>query len=118
MSDADIKLIINMLKKQDKKISHIEKMLSSQKKISKSPSRKIKQKTNNRYSGLTGSINELTKSSFFNTPKELKEIMEQMKANAVFHPITNYPKSLLRLVKNKDLRRLKDKNKCKYVKNE
>lgn len=113
---SEYKKIIDLLKKQDKKISQIDKKLSSHIKTSKSPKSKTKQKTNGAYSGLAGGIFDLTKSSFFNKPKELKEIIEQLKANAVFYPRTNYPDALLRLVKNKDLRRLKDKNKWKYVK--
>ena len=113
----DSKYIIKLLKEQGKKISNIEKILiplNKKQGLTKSElkSKKIK------YTGLTGAIFDLTTTSFFNAPKSIKDIEDQLKANAIFYPITNYPDALLRLVKHKQLRRLKDNNKWKYVKNE
>jgi len=68
------------------------------------------------YKGLTESIFGLIAEKFFDAPKELNEIHQRLKANAVFTPVTSYPKSLIRLIKNKELKRLKKNNKWKYVK--
>lgn len=68
------------------------------------------------YKGLAGAIIDLVNESFFDKPKDLSEISDKLKANAIFYPKTSYPESLLRLIRNKKLRRLKEKNKWKYVK--
>ena len=115
----EIKRIIDMLEEQGEKISNIEKMLSDIQKPTSKVTSKPKQQNlpkEKKYTGLAGSLIDLTSESFFDTPKELKEIREKLKANAVFYPTTNYPDALLRLVKNKKLRRLKEDKKWKYVK--
>ncbi|CAE6486789.1 hypothetical protein [Candidatus Nitrosotenuis uzonensis] len=113
----ELKQIITLLEKQGKQLSKIEKMLEhKQNKIIHAPKTKSTIAEPEKYRGLTKAIFDLLGDSFFNKPKELKEINEQLKANAVFDPITSYPKPLLRLIKNKHLRRIKENNKWKYVK--
>lgn len=68
------------------------------------------------YRGLAGAIMDLVSESFFDKPKDLSEIESRLKANAIFYPKTSYPESLLRLIRNKKLRRLKENKKWKYVK--
>lgn len=68
------------------------------------------------YKGLAGAIFELIAEKFFDTPKELNAIHAKLKANTVFYPVTSYPDSLIRLVKKRELRRIKENNKWKYVK--
>lgn len=106
-----------MLEKQDKKITNIEKMLTKKNISPNSKTDTVKSKTT-KYTGLAGALVDLIDESFFNTPKNLQEIFDQLKANAVFYPKTNYPDALLRLVKHKKLRRLKENKKWVYVKNE
>jgi DNA-binding transcriptional MerR regulator len=113
----DLKHIVRLLEKQGKQLSKIEKILESQQNnVTPSAKTKSKSKESEKYNGLIKAIFDLIKDSFFDEPKELKTIMEQMKANAVFYPRTSYPKPLLRLIKNKHLRRIKENNKWKYVK--
>jgi len=118
ISMDDSKIIIKLLKEQQKTLIKLEKKINSLttggKQISLGGSTKKTSSTN--YSGLTKSIFELISVSFFNTPKSMSEIMTEMKKRAVFHPRTNYPKPLLKLIRDKKLRRLQEKNKWKYVK--
>lgn len=98
----------------EERIKNLEKRveLLEKKKLGKSslPSGEFK--------GLAGAILDLVNESFFDAPKDLGEIHNKLKANAIFYPKTSYPESLLRLIRNKKLRRLKENNKWKYVKNE
>lgn len=96
----------------EKRLDKIEKILFNKK--GKSP---LKNNMHSNYKGLIGSIYDLIGQKFFDAPKELKEIQEKLKANAVFYPRTNYPDALLRLIKKKELRRLRDNKKWKYIKN-
>ena len=111
---SDSKIIIKLLKEQQKHILKIEKKLDSL--TGATPSIKLKKLQKTTYSGLTNSIFELISDSFFNTPRNLKEIINEMKTRAVFDPRTNYPQSLLKLIKDKKLRRIKKDKKWKYVK--
>lgn len=111
------KIIIKLLKEQGKTLNKIESVLKSFSKNDNLPKPTKQQKSKGKkYSGLRGTLTEMIQDSFFDTPKELKEIMNEMKARAVFYPRTNYPDSLLRMVKEKQLRRLKENKKWKYVK--
>jgi len=65
---------------------------------------------------LGNALLDLIDENFFNSPKNLKKISERLEVNAIFYPKTSYPDALLRLIKNKKLRRLKDKNQWIYVK--
>lgn len=116
----DLKHIIKLLEDQGKKIDKIEKFLESQQNniLLKSDAQIDNSEDGNatRYAGLTKAIFDLIGDSFFNKPKDLMEIQEQLKSNAVFYPRTNYPKPLLLLIRNKHLRRIKENNKWKYVK--
>ena len=102
-------------KSTDKRFSKIEKRLKKIEKIifSQKPPKKLGKEK--KKASLTNAILDLRQESFFTKPKELKEIREALEAKAVFYPQTNYPDSLLRIVKSKKLRRLKQNNKWKYV---
>ena len=102
-------------KSTDKRFSNIEKRLKKIEKIifpQRPPKKLAKEK---KKASLKNTILDLKQESFFTKPKELKEIREALEAKAVFYPQTNYPDSLLRIVKSKKLRRLKQNNKWKYV---
>lgn len=99
----------------DKRFSKIEKRLEKIEKSLTSPSlrKKIMKKTKK---SLVDEILELISEGFFDTPKTTAEIYEQLKTKAVFYPKNNYPESLLRLIKKRELRRIQENKKWVYVK--
>ena len=101
----------------DERFSKIEKRLEKVEKsfTSPSPRTKIEKKTKK---SLFDKILELISEGFFDTPKNVTEIYEQLKTKAVFYPKTSYPESLLRLIKKRELRRFKENKKWVYVKYE
>jgi len=115
---TDLNEIKKILQEHTKILKNIEKTIQSTGQPGKiKEDRKRKNRSSKVSSGLKGSILELKKESFFKTPKELKEIRASLEAKAAFYPRTSYPRQLLDLIKEKELRRLKEKNKWKYVNN-
>lgn len=58
---------------------------------------------------------ELIGSGFFSTPKKLSSVREALEERGRFYPVTTLSPVLLRLVRKKELRRLKDKGHWTYV---
>lgn len=60
-------------------------------------------------------ISELIESGFFKKPKELSAIKDALEEQGHFYPTTTLSPTVLRLVKKKELRRIKDNKRWKYV---
>lgn len=112
---TEIDEIKKILNDHTKILKNIEKHMQS--KNLKQTEKKIRtqNESKKKSTGLKGAILELKKELFFKMPKELGEIRKELEAKAVFHPRTNYPHVLLDLIREKELRRIKQKNKWKYV---
>lgn len=60
-------------------------------------------------------IAELIDGGFFKKPKELGAIKVALEEQGHFYPVTTLSPALLRLVRKRDLRRIKDKKRWLYV---
>jgi hypothetical protein len=60
-------------------------------------------------------LSELIGGGFFSTPKKLNAVREALEEQGHFYPVTTLSPMLLRLVRKKELRRLKDKGHWTYV---
>lgn len=58
---------------------------------------------------------ELIGGGFFSTPKRLNAVREALEERGHFYPVTTLSPVLLRLVRKKELRRLKDRGHWTYV---
>jgi|SRR3990170_7680858 len=76
----------------------------------KSPSRRTAEKV-----GPVSLISELIDGGFFKKPKELGAIKLALEEQGHFYPVTTLSPLLLRLVRKRELRRIKDKNRWLYV---
>jgi hypothetical protein len=63
----------------------------------------------------TALISELVQEGFFREPKELGAVGQALKERGHFYPVTTLSPAMLRLVRKKELRRLKDKKRWTYV---
>jgi len=63
----------------------------------------------------TALISELVQEGFFREPKELGDVGQALKERGHFYPVTTLSPAMLRLVRKKELRRLKDKKRWTYV---
>jgi hypothetical protein len=66
-------------------------------------------------SGPVNLISELIDGGFFKKPKELGSIKLALEEQGYFYPVTTLSPLLLRLVRKKELRRIKDKKRWLYV---
>jgi hypothetical protein len=57
---------------------------------------------------LTGLISEMISSGFFREPKLLGELKTELEQSGHFYPLTTLSPTMLRLVKSRQLRRIKD----------
>jgi hypothetical protein len=60
-------------------------------------------------------ISEFTESGFFSTPKDLNAIKVALQEQGHFYPATSLSPTLLRLVRKRQLRRMKDNKRWVYV---
>jgi len=104
LTDKSLK---DKIEKIDKRLKKLEKAVfgTSTKKFS-----------NTKRTSLAGAITILIGKGFFNSPKDLNQIIQKVKGTGAFYPKTSYPDSLLRLKKKNNLRRLKEGKKWVYVK--
>ena len=66
-------------------------------------------------SGPVDLISELIDGGFFKKPKELGSIKLALEEQGHYYPVTTLSPILLRLVRKKELRRIKDKKRWLYV---
>jgi hypothetical protein len=62
-----------------------------------------------------GLISDLISEGFFREPRELGSVRTALKEKGHFYPVTTLSPLMLRLVRRKDLRRLKEKKRWTYV---
>jgi hypothetical protein len=62
-----------------------------------------------------GLLSDLIASGFFATPKELGAVKGALEEQGQFYPVTTLSPLMLRLVRKKELRRIKDKKRWTYV---
>jgi hypothetical protein len=60
-------------------------------------------------------IADLVDRAFFNPPKELGQVRAELEASGHFYPSTTLSPALLRMVKSRQLRRVKQDNKWLYT---
>ena len=66
-------------------------------------------------SGPVNLVSELIDGGFFKKPKELGAIKTALEEQGHYYPVTTLSPALLRLVRKKQLRRIKDKKRWLYV---
>ena len=91
-------------------IAHFGTGSTSQKREKKSTPRKSTAK-----SGPIDLISELIDGGFFKKPKELGAIKTALEEQGHYYPVTSLSPALLRLIRKKQLRRIKDKKRWLYV---
>lgn len=64
---------------------------------------------------LIGLVGELIDGGFFRKPKELGAVRLALEEQGHFYPVTTLSPLMLRLVRRKELRRIKDKKRWLYV---
>ena len=64
---------------------------------------------------LMGLLGELIGTGFFSTPKELGSVRLALEEQGHFYPVTTLSPLMLRLVRRKELRRIKDGKRWTYV---
>jgi len=106
MSDSD--KIKKILVNHEKRISKLEKRILKLEK----PSGKHEKLQMDEIKA----IEELSNDGFFDSSKKYKEIIKQLKINAVFDKKGNYKKALTVLVKNKKLKRKQVEHQWVYSK--
>jgi len=63
----------------------------------------------------TGLLSELIAEGFFSEPRDLGTVTSALKQKGHFYPVTTLSPAMLRLVRKKDLRRLKENKRWTYV---
>lgn len=64
--------------------------------------------TNKAKPTLPGLISEMMAEGFFKEPKQLSAVKAKLEQNGQFYPLTSLSPAMLRLVKSRQLRRIKD----------
>jgi hypothetical protein len=59
---------------------------------------------------LPGLITEMISNGFFKEPKLLSVVKDALEQNGQFYPLTTLSPAMLRLIRSRQLRRIKDKN--------
>ncbi|MBS1983500.1 MAG: hypothetical protein JST16_04950 [Bdellovibrionales bacterium] len=93
-------------------IARLEGRSGSVERVEKTPTRLHKSKAK---PTLVDLIAELTDGGFFKKPKELGAIRLALEEHGHFYPVTTLSPVLLRLVRKKELRRIKDNKRWLYV---
>lgn len=79
------------------------------------PAKKVKTPKGRSKSGPKGRIAELIEEGFFKKPKGLGEIKTELEVRAHFYAMNELSTPILRAVKARELRRIKDSGTWKYV---
>src|SRR3989304_3300595 len=105
---GDIQKINDILAKHEKRISNLEKILSK-----KNEQRKVKPETKS--TSVAGLIERLKDENFFDVPRSLKEIKNELARNNFHYAVTSLTNPLQRLVRHKVLGRMLQNGKWAYV---
>jgi len=110
----DIKRIIKMLEDQEKRISNIEKMMTSARDEKKTIKPEVIKKSNPK--SVLGLIEQMKEENFFDTPKTLKEINAKLRQDGYVYNVTSLTNPLQRLLKQRRLGRISVNGLWAYVK--
>ncbi len=100
-----------------KKIEEIESRLKKVENIVFSENKPTQLKTKESFSGLAGGIRFLIKNAFFNAPKSVKEVIDELKREGYYGTMTGVASTLsMTFTKSqKILNRVKEEKTWKYV---
>ncbi len=105
------------LEGDETEVSRIMTFLSTGKKyteiISKMDNKKLKTKSK---LGITDYLRELKEEGYFDQPKTIVEIKNELATRAIIYPVTSIQPTLTRLIKKRELGRVKQDSKWVYVK--
>lgn len=76
---------------------------------------KVKTTTKAKRAGPTDHIRDLIKEGFFKTKREIGAVRDKLEECGHIYPVTSISGPLYRLVKNKELRRIKEDGTWRYV---
>ena len=82
---------------------------------SSNPSRRGASRKSDGKPTMSGLVAELIEEGFFKTPKELGAVKVALEQRGHFYPVTSLSPLMVRLVRKKGLRRLKEKKRWMYV---
>lgn len=110
--NEEIKNLIDRMDNLDRRLQNVEKELAG-----KSSELKVKQGLEKDYSSLKGGIILLIDDHFFDTPKSLRETIEQLKIKGYHYKKGSIQVALTRdfMKKKRTLTRIEDGKKYKYV---
>ena len=89
--------------------------LGGRRAVAAEPSGPAKPRSGRQKSNPMTLISELMDEGFFREPKELGAVRLALKERGHFYPVTTLSPLMLRLVRRKELRRIKEKNRWTYV---
>ena len=87
----------------------------SRKNVTTKPKRQTAQRNSRAKIGPVNLLAELIDGGFFRKPKELSAIKIALEEQGHFYPVTTLSPAVLRLVRKRELRRVKDKKRWLYV---
>ena len=108
----DSKKILKLLEEQNKKIGNLIKLLG-QTDIKHEPHKKIQVKSSK---SITGLITRFAEEGFFDTPKTLKEISEELARQSYHYRSSSLTNPLQRLLRKRSIGRIIVNGKWAYVK--
>lgn len=82
---------------------------------SRSVTRNQGSETKAKQGGPTDCIRDLIEEGYFKTKREIGDVRDKLEEHAHIYPVTSISGPLYRLVKNKELRRIKEDGAWKYV---
>lgn len=105
-----------MLDKIDKRLIRIEKLVSPDIIISSQTKTESKEKTKE-FKGITGGVRYLIDNRFFEKPKSMRDIFDELKKEGYFYPVQSVDSTIRKeyFIRKKILSRIKEGKKWKYV---
>lgn len=111
----DSKRIIKLLEEQGKVLARIEKSLEGNKRMPKPPP-SSKLPPSSKPTTVSGLIEELKKEGFFDVPRSLKDIKNELGRSNYHYAVTSLTNPLQRLVRQRALGRMLQNGMWAYVK--
>lgn len=104
-SPEEVATVLHIIEGKEESLEKIKQVNARSKKFSSKPRRTT----------LINLIRSLIDESFFQKPKSLSNIKTTLEERGHFYPITSFSPALLRLIRKRHLRRIKEKNRWLYV---
>ncbi len=109
-SVEDISKIISMYSQKSDSLD-----ISKRKKKKGKKAKSVAPKKRESKSGLIFYVRELKQENFFKSEKNLKDILQALKEKGQLYPLASLGKTMITLVRKRELRRIKKDNKWHYV---